>query len=216
LSPPAAQWSCSRVSEAGHPDNLTQIEDFIEALNARLVVLDPLLSYIGEGVNEYRDKGVRRAPMPVIALAQRRDVALVCLRHVTKAITGSAKHRGNASVAFTNLARSVLFAAPDLDTLDCTILAQSKTNLGPPAHHTTPPHLSPAQPTSPLSWARHPGSASLLHADPTQRNSLLKLGPPSRPISTLLLTARRPRLTTPQQWTTPSIPRTISTGQLYV
>lgn len=114
------------------PDDLQQIEDMIDATDARLVVVDPILSYIGENVNEYRDKEVRRALMPLIAMAQRRGLALVCLRHVTKSITGNAKHRGNASVAFTNLARSVLFAATDPDIPECTVLAQSKTNLGPP------------------------------------------------------------------------------------
>lgn len=112
------------------PDDLTQIENIIEAIDARFMVVDPILSYIGEGVNEYRDKEVRRAMMPIIAMAQRRGLALVCLRHVTKAIAGNAKHRGNASVAFTNLARSVLFAATDPDIPDSNILAQSKTNLG--------------------------------------------------------------------------------------
>lgn len=112
------------------PDDLQQIEDMIDAIDAKIVVLDPILSYIGENVNEYRDKEVRRALMPLIALAQRRAIALVCLRHVTKATTGNAKHRGNASVAFTNIARSVLFAASDPDLPECSILAQSKTNLG--------------------------------------------------------------------------------------
>jgi putative DNA primase/helicase len=112
------------------PDDLQQIEDMIDAIAARFVVLDPILSYIGDNVNEYRDKEVRRALMPLIALAQRRGIALVCLRHVTKTTTGNAKHRGNASVAFTNLARSVLFAASDPDRPEASILAQSKTNLG--------------------------------------------------------------------------------------
>lgn len=112
------------------PDDLQQIEDMIDAIDARFLVVDPILSYIGDNVNEYRDKEVRRAMMPLITMAQARGLALVCLRHVTKSVAGNAKHRGNASVAFTNIARSVLFAATDPDIPECNILAQSKTNLG--------------------------------------------------------------------------------------
>lgn len=113
------------------PDDIWHIENAITAIGARLLVIDPLLGYIGDNVNEYRDKEMRRAMMPVIALAQRLHIAVIGLRHVTKAIAGNAKHRGLGAVTLTNLARSVLFAATDPDIPECNILAQSKTNLGP-------------------------------------------------------------------------------------
>lgn len=113
------------------PDDLWHIENAIVAVGARLLVIDPLLGYIGDTVNEYRDKEMRRAMMPIIAMAQRLRIAVVGLRHVTKAVAGNAKHRGLGAVTLTNLARSVLFAATDPDIPECNILAQSKTNLGP-------------------------------------------------------------------------------------
>jgi hypothetical protein len=113
------------------PDHITNLEDAIDALGARLLVIDPLLGCMGDGVNEYRDKEVRRAMAPLISMCERKDVALVCLLHVTKAVSGNAKHRGNASVAFMNLSRSTLYAAADPDIPGCFVLAQSKTNLGP-------------------------------------------------------------------------------------
>lgn len=115
------------------PDDLSIIETAIVQLEAKLLVIDPILSYIGDNVNEYRDKEVRRALAPIIAMAERTGVALVCLRHVTKSINGNAKHRGNGSIAFTNMARSALFVAPDPDDQARMVLAQSKGNLGPPA-----------------------------------------------------------------------------------
>lgn len=113
------------------PDDIAILETAIETVGARLIIIDPIMSYLGEGVNEYRDKEVRRALVPLIAMAERTGVALVCLRHVTKMANGNAKHRGNGSVAFTNMARSGLLVAPDPDDQTRMVLAQSKTNLGP-------------------------------------------------------------------------------------
>ncbi len=115
------------------PDNIPELENAIEAIGARLLVLDPLLQFMGDNVNEYRDKEVRRAMAPLIAMVQRKGVALVGLMHVTKANGGNAKHRGNAAAAFMNLSRSTLYAATDPDRPESFILAQSKTNLGPMA-----------------------------------------------------------------------------------
>jgi hypothetical protein len=84
-------------------------------------------------VNEYRDKEVRRAMAPLISMCEKHGVALIGLMHVTKATNGNAKHRGNAAAAFMNLSRSTLYAANDPDIPGCFVLAQSKTNLGPPA-----------------------------------------------------------------------------------
>lgn len=115
------------------PDNVSDIENAIVAIGARMLVLDPLLQFMGDSVNEYRDKEVRRAMAPLIAMCERQKVALVGLMHVTKANSGNAKHRGNAAAAFMNLSRSTLFAAVDPDIPNCFVLAQSKTNLGPMA-----------------------------------------------------------------------------------
>jgi putative DNA primase/helicase len=113
------------------PDDVAAIETAIIQLGARLLVLDPLLNFMGDGVNEYRDKEVRRAMAPLISMCEKHGVALIGLMHVTKATNGNAKHRGNAAAAFMNLSRSTLYAANDPDILECFVLAQSKTNLGP-------------------------------------------------------------------------------------
>lgn len=114
------------------PDDLNKIEEAMDRMDARLLVLDPLLQMLGDNVNEYRDKEVRRALAPLIALCERRHIALVGLMHIGKANgAGNVKHRGNASVAFMNIARSALFAAMDPDVPGRFVLAQSKTNLGP-------------------------------------------------------------------------------------
>jgi putative DNA primase/helicase len=113
------------------PDDVAAIETAIIQIGARLLVLDPLLNFVGDGVNEYRDKEVRRAMAPLISMCEKHGVALVGLMHVTKATNGNAKHRGNAAAAFMNLSRSTLYAANDPDIPECFVLAQSKTNLGP-------------------------------------------------------------------------------------
>ena len=120
------------------PLNLPEVENLLARCDARLVVVDPLLTYLGRGDDAHRAQDVMRALTPLAAFAERTGCAVVCLRHLTKAGAGTeVKYRGQGSIGFIGVARSALFVAKDPDDPGRCIIASSKSNLGPP-----PPSLA--------------------------------------------------------------------------
>jgi len=99
------------------PDDLPQIEAAIRSVNAKLLALDPLVATLGAETNSYRDQDIRRALAPVVAMAERTGVAVVCIRHLTKGGGQNPKYRGGGSIGIIGAGRaSFLFAEkPDCD-----------------------------------------------------------------------------------------------------
>ncbi len=97
------------------PDDLHDLEDLIQANDISLIILDPLLSRLGEKLDTHRDGDVRRGLEPLVAVAQRTDSAVLGLIHVNKTATFDALTSIMASRAFTAVARAVLFAAMEPD-----------------------------------------------------------------------------------------------------
>jgi putative DNA primase/helicase len=123
-------------AEGGHfptiPDDLDHIGLVVETARARLLGIDPLVSYLSAEVNSNNDHSVRRALAECPGLAARRGCAIVVVRHVNKNTAADPKHRGSGSGAFINLARVGLAIGPDPD--DATgarrVLAVNKVNVG--------------------------------------------------------------------------------------
>ncbi len=115
------------------PDDLSIIEQVIERVQARLVVIDPLMAFLAENVNSHRDQDVRRALAPLARLAERTSAAIVVVRHLNKATGGSAIYRGGGSIGIIGAARSGLLIAehPEDDTK--RVMASVKNNLAAPA-----------------------------------------------------------------------------------
>lgn len=113
-------------------EDLTAIEAAVGTVGARLVIVDPLMAYLGEEVNSYRDQHVRRALAPLADLAERLGVAVVLVRHLTKGTDTNALYRGGGSIGIIGAARAGLLVAKDPDDETRRILAPTKENLGPP------------------------------------------------------------------------------------
>lgn len=75
--------------------------------NPRLVIIDPLSSYLGK-TNTWRDSDARRVLGPLAKLADRRNVAILGLMHLTKDSQRAALYRGQGSIAFVAAARTML------------------------------------------------------------------------------------------------------------
>ncbi|MCC6642288.1 MAG: AAA family ATPase, partial [Deltaproteobacteria bacterium] len=115
------------------PLDLAAVEAAIERVSAVLVVVDPLMAYLGPETNSYRDQDVRRALAPLAALAERSGAAVLVVRHLRKSSGGPATHAGGGSIGIIGAARSGLLVARDPEDDDRRILAPTKSNLGPPA-----------------------------------------------------------------------------------
>jgi len=141
--------------------NIDLIRDALISLPAcRLVVIDPIGSYLGSGVDAHRDNEVRSVLAPLAALAAERGVAVLLVCHTRKAIANFADDAVLGSRAFVGLARSVLHLSADENDRDRKFLLPGKCNLG-----ISPPGLAfriigdPAR----LEW--EPELLENLHAD---------------------------------------------------
>ena len=65
--------------------HLWAIEQAIEASNAALLIVDPLMAYLDAEVNANRDQDVRRVFSPVASMSERTGCAVMVLRHLNKA-----------------------------------------------------------------------------------------------------------------------------------
>ena len=111
------------------PAQIDRLEATANSLKARLIVIDPLMAYLGDGVKTNDDHVVRRALEPLAEMAARLDAAVVAIRHLNKRVGDDAIYRGGGSIGFTGLARSVLAVGRDPDDHDRIILAPIKLNV---------------------------------------------------------------------------------------
>jgi hypothetical protein len=108
-------------------EHLGAIEAACVEREVRLLIVDPVMSFIGGSVDAYSDYGVRQCLDALAPLAQRRDLAVMLVRHFTKSRSGTAMHHGSGSIAFSGLARSVLEVD---ETTEGRVLSSVKRNYG--------------------------------------------------------------------------------------
>lgn len=91
------------------------------------VVLDPLMSMIGKGIDTHVEREVRSALEPLAALARRTGVMLLGIAHFNKGSGTDLNNLITGSGAFKNVARAVLGFAHDEEG---GVMSQSKNSLG--------------------------------------------------------------------------------------
>lgn len=114
--------------------DLEALRQAIAQVEARLVVIDPVMAYVGR-TDAHVDAQVRGLLQPLAELAQELGVAIIAVRHLNKRAGSPALYRGGGSIAWIGAARSGLLVAPDPDdgAGDRRVLAVTKSNLGRPA-----------------------------------------------------------------------------------
>lgn len=115
------------------PRDLHQMEQTAIATDAAMLLLDPLTSRLGESLDTHKDSDVRRALEPLVAIADRTDMAVLGLMHHNKSGSTDPLQLVMGSKAFTAVARSVHTAVPDPDDETDTrrLFGTPKNNLGP-------------------------------------------------------------------------------------
>jgi hypothetical protein len=78
-----------------------------------MLVIDPITAFLSSSTDSHKDASVRRALFPLAALAERRDLAVVVVAHLTKDENRRLLSRITGSGAFVNAARAVLAFARD-------------------------------------------------------------------------------------------------------
>lgn len=105
----------------------------MRAVDAALLVFDPLMAFLSSGVDSYRDQDVRLVLRELAGLAAETGAAIVIIRHLNKQSGSKALYRGGGSIGIAGAARSVLLVAADPDAPEERILAPVKSNLCAPA-----------------------------------------------------------------------------------
>lgn len=118
------------------PDDLAAIEAAVGKVDARLLIVDPLVATLPEKINGHRDQHVRRALAPLADMAERMGLAAVVVIHFNKAPGSDALLRVGGSIAFVAAARSVLAFGydpedPEGEQGNRRVLAHPKSNFGP-------------------------------------------------------------------------------------
>ena len=129
---PYAPEYASQKTVSNIPVDIPTIMEAIERVGAKLVIVDVLMAYLPGQINTYRDQDVRLALAPLAQLAARTGVAVICIRHLTKAPGGNPLYRGGGSIGIIGAARAGLLVARDPDNPDLMVLARNKGNLGKP------------------------------------------------------------------------------------
>lgn len=96
--------------------------------DCKLVILDPLSAYLGR-IDSHKDADVRGVLMPLVALAEKNNVAVVGVMHLNKNTTSKAVYRAMGSIAFLAAARTAWLISTDPDN------PASKRRLLTPAKH---------------------------------------------------------------------------------
>jgi hypothetical protein len=109
------------------PSDISALEETIKEYEVALVILDPVLSVLGETINDHRAKDVRSALEPLVAVADRTDCLMVAIVHFNKGSGIDAMALLSGSHAFRDLPRAVFaFVATKTEK----VFSQTKNNLG--------------------------------------------------------------------------------------
>lgn len=112
-------------------DDIEQLDKALASGNYNLVVIDPINAYLGVTVDSHKDTALRSALMPLAKLAEKYNVAIVCIRHLTKGFKDKAIYRGQGSIAYTAAARVVHLVGIDPNDPTKRAMIPIKNNLAP-------------------------------------------------------------------------------------
>ena len=105
------------------------LEGFIQQVKPELVIIDPLVAYIGPGVDLHRANETRAVMAKLADMAEKHSCAIMAIRHLTKGSMSKAIYRGLGSIDFAAACRSVLMAGCDPDNEQKRGIVQIKSNL---------------------------------------------------------------------------------------
>lgn len=114
------------------PEHLEALGSQIEATDAVLVIIDPLVAYLSGELKAISDQDVRRMLSPMASILERSRAAGLALRHLNKAAGMASLYRGGGSIGIIGAARFGLLVGRDAkdESGKRRILAVQKANIG--------------------------------------------------------------------------------------
>lgn len=113
-------------------DGDEEIRGYIERVRPKILIMDPLVAYLGGKVDLHKANETREVMARLARIASDFHIAAIVVRHLTKGSRDKSIYRGIGSIDLTAAARSVLIVGrnpedPDEGRVVCHI----KNNLGP-------------------------------------------------------------------------------------
>jgi hypothetical protein len=122
------------VSMPKFPEDLNLLEEKINEVNAKVVIIDPVLSAMASGRDPNSNVDVRELIDPLNQLAQRLGISIICIAHVNKTVT-NARTAVTGSAAWSDATRgTLLFAMDEPDPqagYSDVVFGSTKGNYGP-------------------------------------------------------------------------------------
>ena len=107
-----------------------RLHEGIEMLRPKLVIIDPLQGFLGDGVDMHRANEIRPIMAKLAETAEYSNAAILLIGHLNKAFSaGKALYRGLGSIDLVAAARSVLLLAKDPEHPENRVLMQLKNSL---------------------------------------------------------------------------------------
>jgi hypothetical protein len=111
------------------PQHALAIRDLMQVTQARLLVMDPVVSFLDKSVATHNDQSVRAALGLLAAMADEHQCAVLLVRHLNKEERQRWLYRGGGSIGFLAASRCVWLVAPDPKQAGVSVVAQVKNNL---------------------------------------------------------------------------------------
>jgi hypothetical protein len=108
------------------PRDIDELERLVHSVEARLVIVDPIVAAFDTALDAHKDQHVRHVLARLTKLAEERSCALPIVGHLNKTPSSDAYIRVANSVAFWNASRSVVLVTEDEG--DHRLVAQRKAN----------------------------------------------------------------------------------------
>lgn len=117
------------------PRDFAALKKLIVDLGLRMLVLDPMNSFLSGAVDVYKDHDIRLALTPFEEIAEVTGCALLIIAHLNKKEEAATLYRVGGSIGYVGAARSVLAVSKSERSENVRVLYSIKSNLSkrPPA-----------------------------------------------------------------------------------
>jgi RecA-family ATPase len=122
--------SGSEVWRLALPTHLARLKEEVVRLRLRLLVIDPITSYLADGVDPHLAGSVRPILEGLESVAHQTGVAVIGTLHDRKDATGSALDHVSGAAAWTQVPRTILRVGYDPQKPSQRVLAVAKTLVG--------------------------------------------------------------------------------------
>jgi len=112
-------------------DGFAEVDDQIAKIKPTLVIIDPIVAYMGSKVDLFRANETREIMSGLSQMAERHNCAILAIRHLTKGGKDKSIYRGVGSIDITAAARSALMIGPHPEEMNSRCICHIKSNLAP-------------------------------------------------------------------------------------